>query len=103
MILNLASAFKVFTMEHLSWVAQDVNIHWGGTSPLYVFIASENDFALTPYNRYVLHYEEIAAGGDWVLTASQMASWAQHAAAAGGKVYVRFLTEFEGELTTKGL
>ena len=103
MILNLASAFKVFTMEHLSWVAQDVNIHWGGTSPLYVFIASENDFALTPYNRYVLHYEEIAAGGDWVLTAAQMASWAQHAAAAGGKVYVRFLTEFEGELTTKGL
>ena len=103
MILNLASAFKVFTMEHLSWVAQDVNIHWGGTSPLYVFIASENDFALTPYNRYVLHYEEIAAGGDWILTASQMASWAQHAAAAGGKVYVRFLTEEEGELTTKGL
>ena len=103
MILNLASAFKVFTMEHLSWVAQDVNIHWGGTSPLYVFIASENDFALTPYNRYVLHYEEIAASGDWVLTAAQMASWAQHAAAAGGKVYVRFLTEFEGELTTKGL
>ena len=100
LVLNLASAFKVYSMDYLAWVAQDVTLNWGGSTPLYVFIAKTKDFALTPYNRYVIHYEEIAAGGSWVLTKEQMASWAAHAD-ADGQIYVRFLTEFEGELTVK--
>lgn len=100
LVLNLASAFKVYSMDHLSWVAQDVTLNWGGSTPLYVFIAKSKDFALTPYNRYVIHYEEIAAGGSWVLTKEQMASWAAHTD-ADGQIYVRFLTEFEGELIVK--
>ena len=100
LVLNLASAFKVYSMDHLAWVAQDVTLNWGGSTPLYVFIAKSKDFALTPYNRYVIHYEEIAAGGSWVLTKEQMASWAAHAD-ADGQLYVRFLTEFEGELIVK--
>lgn len=100
LVLNLASAFKVYSMDHLSWVAQDVTLNWGGSTPLYVFIAKSKDFALTPYNRYVIHYEEIAAGGSWVLTKEQMASWTAHAD-ADGQIYVRFLTEFEGELIVK--
>ena len=100
LVLNLASAFKVYSMDYLAWVAQDVTLNWGGSTPLYVFIAKTKDFALTPYNRYVIHYEEIAAGGSWVLTKEQMASWAAHAD-ADGQIYVRFLTEFEGELIVK--
>ena len=100
LVLNLASAFKVYSMDHLAWVAQDVTLNWGGSTPLYVFIAKSKDFALTPYNRYVIHYEEIAAGGSWVLTKEQMASWAAHAD-ADGQLYVRFLTEEEGVLTTE--
>ena len=100
LVLNLASAFKVYSMDHLAWVAQDVTLNWGGSTPLYVFIAKSKDFALTPYNRYVIHYEEIAAGGSWVLTKEQMASWAAHAD-ADGQLYVRFLTEFEGTLRVK--
>lgn len=100
LVLNLASAFKVYSMDHLAWVAQDVTLNWGGSTPLYVFIAKSKDFALTPYNRYVIHYEEIVAGGSWVLTKEQMASWAAHAD-ADGQIYVRFLTEFEGELIVK--
>ena len=100
LVLNLASAFKVYSMDHLAWVAQDVTLNWGGSTPLYVFIAKSKDFALTPYNRYVIHYEEIAAGGSWVLTKEQMASWAAYAD-ADGQIYVRFLTEFEGTLRVK--
>ena len=100
LVLNLASAFKVYSMDHLEWVAQDVTLNWGGSTPLYVFIAKSKDFALTPYNRYVIHYEEIAADGSWVLTKEQMASWAAHAD-ADGQIYVRFLTEFEGTLRVK--
>ena len=33
-------------------------------------------------------------------TKEQMAAWEAEATAAGGKLYVRFLTEHEGELTT---
>jgi hypothetical protein len=42
----------------------------------------------------------IPAGEEWILTKEQMAAWEAEATAAGGKLYVRFLTEHEGELTT---
>ena len=98
--LALQSAFKVYTMDHADWVAQSVVLHWQGTSPLHIFVAKEEVHNLTPYNRHVLHYEMIPAGEEWILTKEQMAAWEAEATAAGGKLYVRFLTEHEGELTT---
>jgi hypothetical protein len=98
--LALPSAFKVYTMDHADWVAQSVVLHWQGASPLHIFVAKEEVHNLTPYNRHVLHYEMIPAGEEWILTKEQMAAWEAEATAAGGKLYVRFLTEHEGELTT---
>ena len=100
LILNLQSAFKVYTMAYADWVEGDVEVNWQGTSPLHVFIAKEEVYNLTPYNRHVLHYEVVPAGEEWVVTKEQMAAWEEYAAAAGGQLYVRFLTEQEGELTT---
>lgn len=98
--LTLQSAFKVYTMDHADWVAQSVVLHWQGASPLHIFVAKEEVHNLTPYNRHVLHYEMIPAGEEWILTKEQMAAWEAEATAAGGKLYVRFLTEKEGRLTT---
>ena len=98
--LALPSAFKVYTMDHADWVAQSVVLHWQGASPLHIFVAKEEVHNLTPYNRHVLHYEMIPAGEEWILTKEQMAAWEAEATAAGGKLYVRFLTEKDGRLTT---
>ena len=98
--LALQSAFKVYTMDHADWVAQSVVLHWQGASPLHIFVAKEEVHNLTPYNRHVLHYEMIPAGEEWILTKEQMAAWEAEATAAGGKLYVRFLTEHAGQLTT---
>ena len=98
--LALPSAFKVYTMDHTDWVADDVKVNWEGASPLHVFVAKEEIYNLTPFNRYVLHYEVVPAGEEWVVTKEQMAAWEAEATAAGGKLYVRFLTEKDGRLTT---
>ena len=98
MPLDLQDAFKVITMEQSLWSAQDVKLHWDGSSPLHVFVAKQQVYALTPYNRHVLHYEMIPAGADWVLSTDMMAAWESYV--ADGMLYVRFLTELPGTLTT---
>ena len=98
MSLNLQDAFKVMTMEQGLWSAQDVKMHWDGVSPLHVFVAKQKVYALTPYNRHVLHYEMIPAGADWTLSKDMMAAWESYI--AEGVLYVRFLTELPGTLTT---
>ena len=98
MSLNLQDAFKVMTMEQALWSAQDVKLHWDGVSPLHVFVAKQQVYALTPYNRHVLHYEMIPAGADWTLSKDMMAAWESYI--VEGVLYVRFLTELPGTLTT---
>ena len=98
MSLNLQDAFKVMTMEQGLWSAQDVKMHWDGVSPLHVFVAKQKVYALTPYNRHVLHYEMIPAGAEWTLSKDMMAAWESYI--AEGVLYVRFLTELPGTLTT---
>ena len=98
MSLNLQDAFKVMTMEQGLWSAQDVKMHWDGVSPLHVFVAKQKVYALTPYNRHVLHYEMIPAGADWTLSKDMMSAWESYI--AEGVLYVRFLTELPGTLTT---
>ena len=98
MPLSLQDAFKVMTMEQGLWSAQDVKLHWDGVSPLHVFVAKQKVYALTPYNRHVLHYEMIPAGAEWTLSKDMMAAWESYI--AEGVLYVRFLTELPGTLTT---
>ena len=98
MPLALQDAFKVMTLEQALWSAQDVKLHWDGVSPLHVFVAKQKVYALTPYNRHVLHYEMIPAGADWTLSKDMMAAWESYI--AEGVLYVRFLTELPGTLTT---
>ena len=98
MSLNLQDAFKVITMEQALWSSQDVQLRWDGVSPLHVFVAKQQVYALTPYNRHVLHYEMIPAGAEWTLTKDMMAAWESYI--AEGVLYVRFLTELPGTLTT---
>ena len=98
MSLNLQDAFKVMTMEQGLWSVQDVKMHWDGVSPLHVFVAKQKVYALTPYNRHVLHYEMIPAGADWTLSKDMMAAWESYI--VEGVLYVRFLTELPGTLTT---
>ena len=98
MSLNLQDAFKVMTMEQSLWSAQDVKMHWDGVSPLHVFVAKQKVYALTPYNRHVLHYEMIPAGAEWTLSKDMMAAWESYI--VEGVLYVRFLTELPGTLTT---
>ena len=98
MPLALQDAFKVMTMEQALWSSQDVQLRWDGVSPLHVFVAKQQVYALTPYNRHVLHYEMIPAGAEWTLTKDMMAAWESYI--AEGMLYVRFLTELPGTLTT---
>ena len=98
MPLALQDAFKVMTLEQALWSAQDVKLHWDGVSPLHVFVAKQKVYALTPYNRHVLHYEMIPAGADWTLSKDMMSAWESYI--AEGVLYVRFLTELPGTLTT---
>ena len=98
MPLDLQDAFKVMTMEQGLWSAQDVKMHWDGVSPLHVFVAKQKVYALTPYNRHVLHYEMIPAGAEWTLSKDMMAAWESYV--VEGVLYVRFLTELPGTLTT---
>ena len=98
MPLALQDAFKVITMEQALWSSQDVQLRWDGVSPLHVFVAKQKVYALTPYNRHVLHYEMIPAGAEWTLTKDMMAAWESYI--AEGMLYVRFLTELPGTLTT---
>ena len=98
MPLDLQDAFKVITMEQSLWSAQDVKLHWDGVSPLHVFVAKQKVYALTPYNRHVLHYEMIPAGAEWTLSKDMMSAWESYI--VEGVLYVRFLTELPGTLTT---
>ena len=98
MPLSLQDAFKVMTMEQGLWSAQDVKMHWDGVSPLHVFVAKQKVYALTPYNRHVLHYEMIPAGAEWTLSKDMMSAWESYI--VEGVLYVRFLTELPGTLTT---
>ena len=75
-----------------------MKLHWDGVRPLHVFVAKQKVYALTPYNRHVLHYEMIPAGADWTLSKDMMSAWESYI--AEGVLYVRFLTELPGTLTT---
>lgn len=100
LVMNYSLATQVYGMDYQAWSANDVTLVWSGAAPLHMFIAKEADFALAKAHKLVVKYIEIPAGGSVVLSKDEVAALSQYQNVVG-HLYVRFLTQFEGELTTK--
>ena len=98
--MNLDSAFTVYCFNYAEWAAQNVTFQWAGEEALHTFVAETCQFAVAPYNKYVLNYVAIPAQGKVVLDAATLAAFADKVDDAG-YLYIRFLTEKEGTLTIK--
>lgn len=98
--LNLDSAFTVYCFNYAKWAVQNVTFQWAGEEALHTFVAETCQFAVAPYNKYVLNYVAIPAQGKLVLDAATLAAFADKVDDAG-YLYIRFLTEKEGTLTIK--
>lgn len=98
--LNLDSAFTVYCFNYAEWAAQNVTFQWAGEEALHTFVAETCQFAVAPYNKYVVNYVAIPAQGKLVLDAATLAAFADKVDDAG-YLYIRFLTEKEGTLTIK--
>ena len=100
LLINYPLATQVYGMEYLSWQAGDVTLAWSGATPLYVFIAKVADFAVAVHHKNVVKFIEVPAEGSVVLPKSEVQALNRYATEEG-YLYVRFLTETEGELTTE--
>ncbi|MBO5728629.1 MAG: hypothetical protein J6R43_02185 [Paludibacteraceae bacterium] len=96
--LNLDSAFTIYRINYAEWVAKDTKLAWAGESPLHTFVAETCEFAVAPYNRYVVNYAVVPANGEYVLDAATLSKYADKVD-ADGYLYIRFLTEKQGTLS----
>ena len=97
--LNLGNAFDIYRIDYQSWLASGVNLVWTGKGALHTFVAKDCEFAVAIYHKDVVNYTEVPAEGNVVLSKAILAPLAQYVD-ADGYLYVRFLTELEGQLTT---
>ena len=97
--LNLGAAFDIYRIDYQAWLASGVNLVWTGKGALHTFVAKDCEFAVAIYHQDVVNYTEVPAEGNVVLSKAILAPLAQHVD-ADGYLYVRFLTELEGQLTT---
>ena len=97
--LNLGAAFDIYRIDYEAWLASGVNLVWTGKGALHTFVAKDCEFAVAIYHQDVVNYTEVPAEGNVVLSKAILAPLAQHVD-ADGYLYVRFLTELEGQLTT---
>ena len=72
---------------------------WTGKGALHTFVAKHCEFAVAVYHKEVVNYTEVPAEGNVILSKAILAPLAQYVD-ADGYLYVRFLTEQEGQLTT---
>lgn len=93
MSMNLEGALDVYRVDYQDWAAQTIQIQWTGTEPLHLFIAKDCDYAVAKYHRDVVLYEAITSAT--TLDMVQLKQFTDQ----DGYLYVRFLTEFEGELS----
>ena len=98
--INLQNAVAIYRIDYQAWVASGVNLVWSGAAPLHTFVAKDCEFAVAIYHRDVVNYTEVPAEGNVVLSQSILSGLEQYVD-ADGYLYVRFLTEFEGQLTTE--
>ena len=97
--LNLGNAFDIYRIDYQAWLASGVNLVWTGKGALHTFVAKDCEFAVAIYHKDVVNYTEVPAEGNVILSKAILAPLAQYVD-ADGYLYVRFLTEFEGQLTT---
>ena len=97
--LNLGNAFDIYRIDYEAWLASGVNLVWTGKGALHTFVAKDCEFAVAVHHQDVVNYTEVPAEGSVVLSKTILAPLAQYVD-ADGYLYVRFLTEFEGQLTT---
>ncbi len=97
--LNLGNAFDIYRIDYQAWLASGVNLVWTGKGVLHTFVAKDCEFAVAIYHKDVVNYTEVPAEGNVVLSKDILAPLAQYVD-ADGYLYVRFLTELEGQLTT---
>ncbi len=97
--LNLGAAFDIYRIDYQAWLASGVNLVWTGKSALHTFVAQDCEFAVAIYHKDVVNYTEVPAEGNVVLSKEILAPLAEYVD-ADGYLYVRFLTEQEGQLTT---
>ena len=97
--LNLGNAFDIYRIDYQAWLASGVNLVWTGKGALHTFVAKDCEFAVAIYHKDVVNYTEVPAEGNVVLSKAILAPLAQYVD-ADGYLYVRFLTELEGQLTT---
>ena len=100
LVLNLDSAFTVYCINYAELVNKNVTFRWSGEESLHTFIAETCQFAVAPYNKYVVNYIAIPASGELVLDAETLAKFADKVDDAG-YLYVRFLTEKQGTITVQ--
>ncbi len=100
LVLNLDSAFTIYTIDYDAWLSTGATLVWTGEEPLHTFAAEQCEFAVAPYNKYVIEYFAIPAKGMVVIDSSILSSMAGRVD-AGGYLYIRFLTEKEGVLEVK--
>ena len=97
--INLDGALNVYRIDYEAWLASGVNLVWTGKEALHTFVAKDCEFAVAIYHKDVVNYTEVPAEGNVILSKAILAPLAQYVD-ADGYLYVRFLTEFEGQLTT---
>ncbi len=97
--LNLGNAFDIYRIDYQAWLASGVNLVWTGKGALHTFVAKDCEFAVAIYHKDVVNYTEVPAEGNVILSKAILAPLAQYVD-ADGYLYVRFLTEYEGQLTT---
>ena len=97
--LNLGNAFDIYRIDYEAWLASGVNLVWTGKGALHTFVAKDCEFAVAIYHKDVVNYTEVPAEGNVILSKAILAPLAQYVD-ADGYLYVRFLTEKEGQLTT---
>lgn len=95
--LSLKDVFDVYRIDCEAWMASGVNLVWKGTAPLHTFVAMDCVFAVAKAHIDVVNYTEVPADGQVILSKEILSDLAQHS--REGFLYVRFATEFEGELT----
>ena len=97
--LNLGNAFDIYRIDYEAWLASGVNLVWTCKGALHTFVAKDCEFAVAIYHKDVVNFTEVPAEGNVVLSKAILAPLAQYVD-ADGYLYVRFLTELEGQLTT---
>ena len=100
LVLNLDKAFDIYRIDYQAWLASGVKLVWTGASLLHTFVAKDCEFAVAIYHKDVVNYTEVPAEGNVILSKDILATLGQYVD-EDGYLYVRFLTEYEGALTTQ--